>query len=112
MASAFFKQPVQQLKEPGFNAEGASKQQGAQQPHAQFVSYSASPEGLSGQRSESRGMHSMHAASEGRHSLHAAYGGVSGAHTLTRNWRFPSSQKYLWDRTASGRMEYINPKVG
>ena len=37
---------------------------------------------------------------------------IAGVQSLVRNWRFPSSRKYLWDRTASGALQYLQPKVG
>ena len=36
---------------------------------------------------------------------------VGSAQALVRNWRFPSSRRYLWDKTASGPTEHVHPRV-
>eukprot|EP00798_Chlamydomonas_sp_ICE-L_P015751 gene15751-21874_t len=33
-----------------------------------------------------------------------------GTQSLVRNWRFPSSRKYLWDRSPCGPPQYVQPK--
>lgn len=36
----------------------------------------------------------------------------SSAQSLNSGWRFPSSRKFLWDRTPMGPAEHLQPRVG
>ena len=41
----------------------------------------------------------------------AAYAVRSSYQALNNGWKFPSSRKFLWDRTPMGAAQYIQPAV-